>query len=130
MIPQNTTQHQRDTFVCWRTVISSRWLHAKACTPRRQFKLKIPRRIMYRICTKFNQNQLDLNKLVKNEKRLQRVLVGMQAAHPWQISTRTNISTLFILVLRVAVFPPSSNALAMLQPSRCTPLWSRHVETL
>lgn len=29
-IPRNTTQHQRDTFVCWRAVISSRWLHIRA----------------------------------------------------------------------------------------------------
>lgn len=121
MIPRNTTQHQRDTFVCWRTVIFSRWLHAKACTWR-QFKLKIPRR-MYRICTKFNQTRWILISWWKMKSGCRGFSVGMQAAHPWQISTRTNISTLFILVLCVAVFPPSSNALAMLRPSRCTPLW-------
>lgn len=72
MIPRNTTQHQRDTFVYWRTVIFSRWLHAKACTWR-QFKLKIPRR-MYKICTKFNQTRWILISWWKMKSGYQRVL--------------------------------------------------------
>lgn len=130
-IPRNTTQHQRDTFVCWRAVISSRWLHIRAKAYARhlttiQIKDSYAQKL-YKIYP-IKKDRWILISWWKKKKKwkagLQREFsVGMQATHPWQISTRTNISTLFILVPCVAVFPLSSSmALAMLRPSRCTRL--------
>lgn len=78
---------------------------------------------MYRIW-KIQLEPLDLNKLMRNEKRLQSGSSRDAGRSPLaNIDQDEYIYFVHTRALCVAVFPPSSNALAMLRPSRCTPLW-------